>query len=88
VTRRTDEPMAILMTPGGLFDAGTAVPGRRPLAREPHAPRAERQPDEIQIHIGRIEVTAVSAPAPRPPRPPDKSVSLDDYLRRRGGRAK
>ncbi|HWF05879.1 MAG TPA: hypothetical protein VHA06_19485 [Candidatus Angelobacter sp.] len=45
---------------------------------------AEREPDEIQIHIGRIEISAVpqtpAAPATKAAR---KSSSLDDYLRRR-----
>ena len=49
---------------------------------------AEREPDEIQIHIGRIEVTAVQPPAPRAPKPPDKAISLDAYLERRNGRAR
>ena len=49
---------------------------------------AEREPDEIQIHIGRIEVTAVQPPAPRAPAPPDKAISLDAYLERRNGRAR
>jgi len=49
--------------------------------------RAERQPDEIQIHIGRIEVTAVPAPtAQHAPKVPDKGISLDAYLERRNGR--
>lgn len=50
--------------------------------------RAEREPDEIQIHIGRIEVTAVQPPAPRAPTPPDRAISLDAYLERRHGRAR
>ena len=50
--------------------------------------RAEREPDEIQIHIGRIEVTAVQPPAPRAPKGPDKAISLDAYLERRNGRAR
>ncbi|HEX4004736.1 MAG TPA: hypothetical protein VHX60_01045 [Acidobacteriaceae bacterium] len=62
--------------------------------RNPGNPRqtatapAQREPDEIQIHIGRIEVTAVPPPAAQRPTPRDqhKSVSLDDYLRRRNGR--
>lgn len=46
------------------------------------------QPDEIQIHIGRIEVVAMPAPAPREVRAPiRKSQSLDEYLRRSNGRA-
>jgi hypothetical protein len=46
-----------------------------------------RESEDIQIHIGRIEVMAV-APAMRPPplAPRQTSPSLDDYLKRRGGR--
>jgi hypothetical protein len=42
---------------------------------------------EVNIHIGRIELTAVLAqpPARRDP-PPMPKTSLDDYLRRRSGR--
>jgi hypothetical protein len=54
----------------------------RPVARP------EREADEIQIHIGRIEVTAVQplpagpAASPRPAAPPvRKSLRLDEYLR-------
>ena len=47
----------------------------------------EREPEEIQIHIGRIEVSAVpQAPAPRPSKLLRKALSLDEYLRRRDGR--
>lgn len=49
---------------------------------------ADRQTDEIQIHIGRIEVTAVHPPAPRAPKARDKEISLDSYLKRRDGRAR
>ncbi len=49
----------------------------------------DSQPDEIQIHIGRIEVIAVppaqAAPATQKPR--RESPSLDEYLRRRGGKS-
>jgi hypothetical protein len=46
------------------------------------------EPDEIHIHIGRIEVAAVTQQAPRPaPAPARKSLSLDEYLRRGNGRA-
>jgi hypothetical protein len=56
------------------------------------APRARpepREPDEIQIHIGRIEVIAVpAAPArPAPPKPRREPSRLDEYLRRRDGGA-
>lgn len=47
------------------------------------AAAVERASDDIQIHIGRIEVTAVHAPAPRAPKLPDRSLSLDAYLKRR-----
>jgi hypothetical protein len=46
--------------------------------------RSAREPDEVQIHIGRIEVTAVAPlPSNRPPvKPARKSPSLDEYLKR------
>lgn len=43
----------------------------------------ERTNDDIQIHIGRIEVTAVHPPAPRSAKTPDRGPSLDAYLNRR-----
>lgn len=50
---------------------------------------ASREPDEIQIHIGRIEVVAVpqQQAARAPAKSGRKSVSLDEYLKRgrRGG---
>jgi hypothetical protein len=58
------------------------------LTAEARHTRAEREPDEIQIHIGRIEVTAVQPPAPRAPKPPDKAISLDAYLELRNGGAR
>jgi hypothetical protein len=47
--------------------------------------RRTSEPDEIQIHIGRIEVTAVQAGPPTQvaPRPARWSPSLKEYLRRR-----
>lgn len=46
-----------------------------------------RQADEVHIHIGRIEVTAVqeSAPGPHAPRKGRSPLSLEDYLARRKG---
>lgn len=54
-----------------------------------HAARSERrEPDEIQIHIGRIEVTAVpQTPPPTPARAARTAPSLAEYLHRRDGRA-
>jgi len=56
------------------------------LSRSPELPA--REPDEIQIHIGRIEVTAVQAAASvaSSARPRRSGPSLDDYLRRRDRR--
>jgi hypothetical protein len=54
-------------------------------ARDSFAP--DRRTDEIEIHIGRIEVTAIHPPAPKEPKVRDKELSLDAYLKRRGGRA-
>jgi len=48
----------------------------------------EREADEVQIHIGRIEVTAVSqAVARAATKPARKGLNLEEYLRRRDGRA-
>ncbi|MGA7339581.1 MAG: hypothetical protein WBX18_03215, partial [Terracidiphilus sp.] len=53
-----------------------------------HAAEAAREPDEITIHIGRVEVAAVSQPAVRAAAPARKSVNLTEYLRRGNGRAR
>ena len=48
---------------------------------------AQREADEIHIHIGRIEVAAISQQAPRPAAAAARrSLNLDDYLRRGNGR--
>jgi hypothetical protein len=63
-------------------------PAALPRERRDSTARSQPEPDEIQIHIGRIEVTAVQqAPARPVARPSRKAPSLDDYLNRRGGRA-
>jgi hypothetical protein len=48
-----------------------------------------REPDEIQIHIGRIEVIAAPSSQARQasPRPQRGPSALDEYLRRRDGKA-
>jgi hypothetical protein len=54
-----------------------------PASRTPQPPA-----DDIQIHIGRIEVVALPQPAPRPaPAPTRKGMNLDEYLSRRNGRS-
>ena len=48
----------------------------------------KREADDIQIHIGRIEVLAIppAPPVARPAKSPHKASSLDDYLKRRNQR--
>ena len=82
------------MTPDVFPAAANAIPSyakRTDARRESgHREPAPRGPDEIQIHIGRIEVIAVPPPsAPvREARPTHKPLSLDDYLKRGNGRAR
>jgi hypothetical protein len=67
--------------------ASTVSAPRAATARAPGVRRdIETQPDDIQIHIGRIEVIAVPPAAPRPSKAPDRSLSLDTYLSRRDRR--
>jgi hypothetical protein len=48
-----------------------------------------RATDDIEIHIGRIEVAAMQAAPIRsaPAKPPRRAASLDEYLKRRDGTA-
>jgi hypothetical protein len=59
--------------------------GKRAKAELSPPPRSsERGADDIQIHIGRVEVIAVPPATPRPAvAPARKAMSLDEYLRRR-----
>ncbi len=59
----------------------------QPRVAPAQAEPAPRQPDEVHIHIGRIEVTAIqeTAPARREARKGPPPLSLDDYLARRNG---
>jgi hypothetical protein len=66
----------------------SGAPKKDPIAVPRRAAASRSEPDEIQIHIGRIEVTAVPQALPRPaPAPPSKSINLDEYLKRGRGRA-
>ena len=67
-----------------LRSAAQIAAGRRTAQ-----PQAEQRGDEIQIHIGRVEVIAMPAVAPRAaPAPARKSQTLDEYLRQGRGRAR
>lgn len=60
-------------------------PDKTRLSRSTTTPN--REPDEIEIHIGRIEVTAIQPAAPAAPAKPRRlAPSLDEYLKRRNGR--
>jgi len=65
--------------------AGASAGDRAQAVRQP-----AREPDEIHIHIGRVEVAALAQPALRQASPaaPRKSINLDEYLRRGNGRAR
>lgn len=72
-------PEAVL--PPAPFSASRfSSPTARPSERQ-------REPDEVHVHIGRIEITAVQPPAPakRAARKGQAPLSLDDYLARRKG---
>lgn len=65
--------------------AAVAGDAGKPARAEFSAPsRQSAQSDDIQIHIGRIEVTAVAQPTPRPAAAPArKAMSFPEYLGRR-----
>ena len=81
--RNSPEPAARITIPPAFRPRAAAGPrSAAPIAERPH------EPDEIRIHIGRIDVTAVPPPVTVRPaaRPERKSVNLDQYLKeRRGG---
>jgi len=66
-------------------------PGESPVHQaNPHFLRnsmsTSRGADEIQINIGRIEVTATPQATPRAAPPVRQAINLEEYLRRRNGR--
>jgi len=76
-----------LIRPNSPSRSAAALAEPKPLPQD-RTSRVERQADDIQIHIGRIEVTAVRSAALPAPKAPDRSLSLDAYLNRRNGRAR
>jgi hypothetical protein len=74
----------------GRSQSNRVEPAVSVSARSPQVPFTRRQPSEPTIHvtIGRVEVRAVSAPptlSGRASRPSAPKLSLDDYLKSRGG---
>lgn len=79
--------------------AAALAPRPQPVTlRPPAKPNADaaqsfasrsRATDDIEIHIGRIEVAAIQAAPIRsaPAKPPRRAASLDEYLKRRDGSA-
>ncbi|QKE63246.1 hypothetical protein HNE05_07700 [Aquipseudomonas campi] len=86
VSREDNGPLPL---PAALLSPRPVAPSQAvtaaPLASAPPIPSP--QPDEVHIHIGRIEVTAIqeSAPSKRASRKGAAPLSLDDYLARRKG---
>jgi hypothetical protein len=68
------------------------APASRPRLTAVPAPAAPPPMDEVQIHIGRIEISAVPPVSPRPaartPHQSHRGVNLDDYLRKGKGSAR
>jgi len=76
-----------LMKPMGGLDVTRS--DARSMPNERHAAQNAREPDEIQIHIGRIEVIAMQQPAPpRQAKAPAQSMTLDSFLSRRDGKSR
>ena len=86
---RADDAFRPVIKTARSFDAVSAAESRQHSRQQPPL-QAAQPPDDIQIHIGRIEVVAVPPPAPQPraPRAPDRSLSLDAYLNRRDRRTR
>ncbi len=85
VTRGSEVPGEIAFQP--LMPVAPMTPRLNPVARfsAPVPPAT----DDIQIHIGRIEINAIPpSPAPRAPTSrASRGLNLDDYLRRGRGKA-
>lgn len=85
------ETLPAPLIPEHLSAPGETTPPRTPGSQaqgKGHSttPEPTAEPDEIHIHIGRIEVTAmqdIPAPRPRHRQKGQQPMSLDDYLARR-----
>ncbi|HKB14331.1 MAG TPA: hypothetical protein VKD69_26880 [Vicinamibacterales bacterium] len=83
--RLADDPLRSWTNANRTGGVAARFAERRRISRE-QTDRTARQPDDIEIHIGRIEVVAVPPAAPRPQKAADRSLNLDEYLSRRDRR--
>jgi hypothetical protein len=78
----------VILPPQATSQIRAALPAQnadhRTHARPQSMAQSAREPDEIQIHIGRIEVTAALPQPPARPqvKPVRKSLDLGEYLKR------
>lgn len=92
VGERISEPVrepAARRTPPATPRATVRLGRRNPAERQADPiPGTAPPPPDVHIHIGRVELTAVAPPPPvrRESASTKKPMSLDEYLRRRGGR--
>ncbi|MBW0001702.1 MAG: hypothetical protein JO015_21610 [Verrucomicrobia bacterium] len=84
-----DESRTLTPSAPGPFASGARGHDGEGMDPSRARPAAQPAPDEIRIHIGRIEVIAVPPPpvTPASPKPARRAPSLDEYLRRRDGSA-
>lgn len=86
-------PLALPKSGAELQPPGPPAPIVAPLPRvalpmPPIAQRVEQPAPTIRVTIGRIDVRAITPPAPAPRTPPASAkpaLSLDDYLKQREG---
>jgi hypothetical protein len=58
------------------------------ISQTPAADRVKPVEPVVQVTIGRVEVRAMAPPVRQQKNPkPPSAMSLDDYLKRRGGRS-
>lgn len=89
VPARTGRRQRVCEGPGGPSSPplGSHTPSQ--AMERATSPQPEKHTTEdIEIHIGRVEVVAVPppTPAPRPAKPIRRSLNLQEYLKRRDGR--
>jgi hypothetical protein len=84
-TKTVAEP-SLAKLPEALLPQSQAPERAKPSATS-HKALPAREPDEVHVHIGRVEITAIQevAPAKHTRRKGPAPLSLDDYLARRKG---